>query len=200
MLCAGLTTWSPLLRAGTGPGKKVAIVGIGGLGHFALLWASALGAETYAISHSPSKKEDALKLGAKEFISTSDKDWAKKWEFTFDFVLNTADMTHTFNLTEYMSTLAVNGTFHNVGLPDKPLPQMMAQDFMSNGSHISGSHIGSRPEALAMLKLASEKNIKPFVETISISEKGCKEAVERVKKNEVRYRFSLVGFDEAFGN
>jgi len=200
MLCAGLTTYSPLVRANTGPGKKVAVVGIGGLGHFGVLWANALGAEVYAISHSPSKKDDALKLGAKEFISTADKDWAKKWEFTFDFILNTADMTHTFNMTEYMSTLAVNGTFHNVGLPDEPLPQIMAQDFMSNGSKIGGSHIGSRPEALAMLKLASEKNIKPMIETIDISEKGCKEAVERVQKNDVHYRFSLVGFEKAFGN
>ena len=113
-----------------------------------------MGAETYAISHSPSKKEDALALGAKEFISTADKDWAKPWAFTFDFILNTADMTNEFNLTEYMSTLAVNGTFHNVGLPDKPLPALMAQDFAPNGANIGGSHIGSRPEVLKMLKLA----------------------------------------------
>ena len=126
----------------------------GGLGHFGILWANALGADTYAISHTPDKKEDALALGAKEFISTEEKDWAKPWAFTFDFILNTADMTHKFNLTEYMSTLAINGTFHNVGLPDKPLPQLMAQDFTSNGSNIGGSHLGSRPEMLSMLKLA----------------------------------------------
>lgn len=170
----------------------------GGLGHFGLLWANALGAETYALSHTPGKKEDALKLGAKEFICTADKDWSKKWAFTFDFILNAADMTHEFKLSDYMSTLAVNGTFHNVGLPDKPLPQMMAQDFAPNGAAISGSHIGSRPEMIAMLKLASEKSIKPMIETMDISEKGCKEAVERVKTNDVRYRFSLVNFDKAF--
>ncbi|KAA6406807.1 MAG: alcohol dehydrogenase (NADP+) [Lasallia pustulata] len=198
MMCAGLTTWSPLVRAHTGPGKKVAILGIGGLGHFGLLWASALGAETYAISHTANKKEDALKLGAKEFICTQDKDWAKKWAFTFDFILNSADMTHEFNLSDYMSTLAVNGVFHNVGLPDKPLPQIMAQDFAPNGAAISGSHIGSRPEMVSMLKLASEKGIKPMIETLDVSEKGCKEAVERVKANEVRYRFALVNFDKAF--
>ena len=126
----------------------------GGLGHFGLLWANALGAETYAISHTPDKKEDALALGAKEFICSKDKDWAKPWAFTFDFILNTADMTNEFNLKDYMSTLAVNGTFHNVGLPDKPLPQMMAQDFAANGSKIGASHLGNRPEMLAMLKLA----------------------------------------------
>ncbi|KAI9716653.1 MAG: hypothetical protein M1812_005191 [Candelaria pacifica] len=200
MLCAGLTSYSPLVRAGAGPGKKIAVLGIGGLGHYGLLWSNALGAETYAISHSPHKKEDALKLGAKEFICTQDKDWAKPWAFTFDFILNTADMTHEFNLSEYMGTLAVNGTFHNVGLPDQPLPAMMAQDFAPNGSKIGGSHIGCRPEALAMLKLASEKNIKSWVETIDISEKGCKEAVERVKKNDVHYRFTLVNYDKAFPN
>ena len=175
-----------------------------------------MGAEVYAISHSPSKKDDALALGAREFISTADKDWAKPWAFTFDFILNTADMTHEFNLTEYMSTLAVNGTFHNVGLPDKPLPSLMAQDFAPNGANIGGSHIGSRPEMLKMLKLArfvyrlsdanksfsdivdSDHNLKPYIETIPISEKGCKEAVERVKENKVRYRFTLVDYDKAF--
>ena len=171
----------------------------GGLGHFALLWASALGAEVYAVSHSPDKKEDALKLGAKEFICTEDKDWAKPWAFTFNFMLNTADMTHTFNLQDYMSTLAVNGEFHNVGLPDKPLPQMMAQDFAPNGAKIGGSHIGSRPEMLAMLKLASEKEIHPMIETLELSAEGCKEAVEKVKVNDVRYRFTLTNYEKVFG-
>ena len=162
------------------------------------MWAKALGADVYAISHSPNKEADAKALGAKEFISTQDKDWAKKWAFTFDFILNTADMTHTFNLQEYMSTLAVNGTFHNVGLPDEPLPKMMAQDFAPNGATIGGSHIGSRPEMIQMLDLAAKNNIEPYVETIDISEAGCKEAVERVKTNKVRYRFTLVNYDKAF--
>ena len=108
-------------------------------------------------------------------------------------------MTHTFNLTEYMSTLAVNGTFHNVGLPDQPLPQLKAQDMAPNGAAISTSHIGSRPEILAMLKLASDKNIKSWIQTIDISAEGCKEAVEKVKVNNVRYRFTLVNYDKAFG-
>jgi len=200
MLCAGLTTFSPLLRAGVGPGKKVAVLGIGGLGHFGLLWASALGAETYAISHSPSKKEDALKLGAKEFICTDKQNWAEPWAFTFDFILNTADMTHEFNIQEYMSTLNINGTFHHVGLPDKPLPEMKAQDFAPNGAKMGGSHIGSRPEMIKMLELASTRNIKPIVQTIDVSEEGCHEAVTKVKANKVRYRFTLVNFDKAFPN
>ena len=217
MLCAGITTFSPLLRSKTGPGKKVAVLGMyvpistpsswpytvltpssGGLGHFGLLWASALGAETYAISHSPDKKKDALALGAKEFICTQDKDWAKPWAFTFDFILNAADMTHTFDLPTYMSTLNVNGEFHNVGLPDEPLPQIKAQAFAPNGAKIGGSHIGSRPEMIKMFELASQQKIKPMVETLDVSEEGCKEAVERVKVNDVRYRFTLVNFDKAF--
>ena len=138
-------------------------------------------------------------MGAKEFIVTSEKDWAKKYAFEFDFILNSADMTHTFNIQEYMSTLNVNGEFHNVGLPDKPLPTMMAQDFAPNGAKMGGSHIGNRPEMLAMLKLASEQNIKPYIETLDIGEKGCAEAVERVSKNDVRYRFTLTGYEKAFG-
>jgi len=197
-MCAGLTTYSPLVRAGVGPGKRVAILGIGGLGHFGLLWAKALGAEVWALSHSPNKKPEALKLGADHFVSTKDENWAKSLAFKFNFILNCADMTSEFDLGVYMSTLAVNGEFHNVGLPDKPLPELKAQDFSPNGSKIAGSHIGSKVEALAMLKLASEKNIHPMIETIDISEEGCKKAVEKVKTNDVRYRVTLTGFRKAF--
>lgn len=98
-----------------------------------------------------------------------------------------------------MGTMKVWGRFHNVGLPDSPLPQMKAQLFAPNGSCIGASHIGNRPEMNAMLKLASEKNIKTWVETLEISEKGCKEAVTRVKDNDIRYRFTLTGFDKVFG-
>ncbi|KAI9746366.1 MAG: hypothetical protein M1818_000078 [Claussenomyces sp. TS43310] len=198
MMCAGLTVYSPLVRAGTGPGKKVAIVGIGGLGHYALLWANALGAEVYAISHTPSKKEDALKLGAHHFIDSNTKDWVKDHALTFDFILNCSDMTNKMDVAGMLSTLKVNCVFNNVGLPDAPLPELKAQAFASNGSRIGTSHIGCRTEALAMLKLASEKNIQPYIETIDISEAGCKEAVEKVKTNDVRYRLTLTGFDKAF--
>lgn len=120
MMCAGLTTYSPLVRAGVGPGKKVAILGIGGLGHFGLLWARALGAEVWALSHSQEKKADALELGADHFVCTRQQDWAKDLAFTFNFILNCADMTHEFDLPTYMSTLAVMGEFHNVSLPSLP--------------------------------------------------------------------------------
>ncbi|KAI1801244.1 GroES-like protein [Daldinia bambusicola] len=200
MLCAGLTVYSPLVRAGIGPGKKVAIVGLGGLGHFAVMFANALGAEVTVISHSPNKKDDALKLGAKHFVSSGEKDWAKPLAFAFDFAINAADVTDQFDLGAYVSILKVGGRFHQVGLPDAPFEGVTAQIFAANGSSLGANHIGSRPECLAMLKLAAEKKLFPTVETIPVSEKGCAEAIERVNKNDVRYRFTLVDYDKAFGS
>lgn len=199
MLCAGLTTWSPLVRAGVGKGQQVGVVGLGGLGYFAVLWASALGAEVTVISHSPHKKDDALKLGAQHFVSSGEEGWAKPLAFKFDFLLNTADMTNEFNLADYLSTLKVGKHFHQVGLPDKPIQDLKPQMFMSNGSSIGASHIGNRPECLDMLRFAAEKKLSPMVETLPVGEKGCAEAIERVNKNKVHYRFTLVDYDKAFG-
>lgn len=108
-------------------------------------------------------------------------------------------MTDTFDLKTYMSTLKVGGEFHMVGLPDKPLPEMMAFQFTTNAAKLTGSHIGNHQEMEAMLKLAAEKDVRPWVEKIDLSEKGCKEAVERVKVNDVRYRFTLTGYEKVFG-
>lgn len=127
-----------------------------------------------------------------------EKDRANPLAIKFDFILNASDMASEFPMDEYLSTLNVQGEFHNVGLPDKPMPEIKAQAFLSNRCKIAGSHIGSRPEMLAMLKLASEHNIKPWIETILISELGCKEAVEKVYKNDIRYRVTLTDFDKAF--
>lgn len=171
---------------------------MGGLGHFAVMWANALGAEVTVISHSPDKKEDALKLGAKHFVLSNDENWAKPLAFKFDFVLNSADMTHKFKLDDYLSILKVNCQFHQVGLPDEGI-NLQPQQFMPNGSSIGASHIGSRPECLAMLKLAAEKKLFPIVETTPISEDGCAKAVEAVKNNKVRYRYTLTDYDKQFG-
>lgn len=187
------------MRAGVVPGKKVAVCGIGGLGHLGVQWAVALGAETYALTHSPDKVEDIKKLGAREAIVTKEKGWAEKWAFAFDFILNCSDMTDRFDLKTYLSTLKVSGEFHMVGLPDQPLPEMMAQTFAGNAAKLTGNHLGNNQEMNDMLKLAADKGIKAWVEAIDISEKGCKEAVERVKENKVHYRFTLTGFDAAFG-
>ena len=103
-------------------------------------------------------------------------------------------------MSAYMSTLKVNGTFHSVGIPDCPYPPINTGLFAPNGTKLGGSHIGNRPEMLAMFKLASEKKIKPYIETVPISEQGCKEVVERVNRNDVRFRFTLIDYDKAFPN
>ena len=177
----------------------MAVCGIGGLGHLGLQWSVALGAETYAFTHSPHKVDDIKKLGAKEAIVTADENWAEPWAFHFDFILNCSDMTNVFDLKTYMSTLKVGGEFHMVGLPDEPLPEMMAFNFAANAAKLTGSHIGNHQEMDAMFKLAAGEDVRPWVETIDISEKGCKEAVERLKENKVHYRFALVDFGKAFG-
>jgi len=200
MLCAGLTTYSPLVRNGCGPGKNVAVVGLGGLGHFAVLWAKALGADVTVLSHTANKKEDAIKMGAKHFVLTTEKKWAEPLAFTFDLIINDADMTNEFDMNEYLSTLVVHGRFWNVGLPDKPFPEITGFSFAPNGAIIGGSHIGCRKEMKAMLQLAADKNIKSWIEEIPISEAGLKEAFERVKSNDVRYRFCMTQYDKAFGN
>ncbi|KAH0389870.1 hypothetical protein KCU89_g16066, partial [Aureobasidium melanogenum] len=104
-----------------------------------------------------------------------------------------------FNLDDYFSTLKVWGKFHMVGFGDKPIPTLMAQQFAGNGCSIGASHIGNRPEMEAMLELASKQNIKSWVETVDISEEGCKSALERLSKNDIKYRFTLVNFDKVFG-
>lgn len=172
----------------------------GGLGHFAVMFAAAMGAEVYVLSHSPDKEKDARELGAKEFILTEKEDWSKPWAFTFDFMLNTADATNKFDIASYLSTLNVNGEMHHVGLPDAALPQIKAQMFAPNGCKMGGSHIGSRPEMFKMLQLVSEKKLKPRIETIPISEAGCAEAVVGVDENKVRYRYTLTDYDKAFPN
>ncbi|RYP51325.1 hypothetical protein DL768_003329 [Monosporascus sp. mg162] len=106
MLCAGLTVWRPLVRAGVGKGQQGGIVGLGGLSHFAVLRASALGAEVTVVSHSPHKKDDALKLETKRFVCSGEEGWAKPLAFKFDLLFNTVDMANEFNLAEYLSRLS----------------------------------------------------------------------------------------------
>jgi len=199
MMCAGLTVYSPLVRNGVGPGKKVAILGMGGLGHFAVMFAVALGAEVTVLSHTPDKEKDALKMGAKHFVLTTEKDWNKPLAFEFDMILSCNDMVNLLNIDDYLSCLVVHGRWWNCGLPDKPFPEITGFSFAPNGAIIGGSHIGCRKELLAMLQLVSENNIESWIETIPISEAGLKEAVTRLKENDVRYRFVVTDFDKAFG-
>jgi alcohol dehydrogenase (NADP+) len=176
MLCAGLTAFSPLVRNGCGPGKKVGIVGLGGIGHFGVLFAKALGATVYAISRSHSKEADAFKLGADGFIATEDKEWTKPHKMSFDLIVNTASGSDGFDLNAYLSLLDVHARWVSVGLPEGEGQEVKSHMFMSNGCLIGASHLGSRKEMLRMLRLAADKGIQPWVEEIPISEEGCKEA------------------------
>jgi len=142
MLCAGITVYSPLKRNGAGPGKKVGIVGIGGLGHFGIQFSKALGAETWAISRSHAKEADAKKLGADGFIATEDKDWAKPHEMTFDLIVMTANSNENFDLSSYLSLLDVHGKYIMVGLAEGDGQKIKAFDLIGNGCLI-----GSRYEA-----------------------------------------------------
>ncbi|QSZ30868.1 hypothetical protein DSL72_000426 [Monilinia vaccinii-corymbosi] len=199
LLCAGLTAYSPLVRNGAGPGKKVGIVGLGGIGHFAVMFAKALGAETWVISRTHAKEADAKKMGADGFLATADKDWNKDHLMTFDLIINTASSTSGSNFPEYLAILNVHGRWVSVGIPDGQGQIIDNSQLVKNGVLVGGSHLGSRKEALAMLDLAAEKGIKSWVETIEIGEEGLKTALTRLHNNDVKYRFTLVGYDECFG-
>jgi alcohol dehydrogenase (NADP+) len=146
----------------------VGIVGIGGLGHLALQWTVALGAEAYALTHSPSKKDDCKKLGAKDVILTTDEKWLESWKAKFDCIMNCADVTDKFDMASYLSLLKPGREFHMVGIPDKPLPEMSAGIFAGGAPKLTGSHLGNHQEMEALLKLAAEKNVKPWVEVLDI--------------------------------
>ncbi|KAF3914972.1 hypothetical protein ABW20_dc0110530 [Dactylellina cionopaga] len=200
MLCAGITVYSPLVRNGAGPGKKVGVVGIGGLGHFGIMFAKALGAEVWAISRSEAKKEDALKLGADGYIATGASDnWNEEHEFSFDMIISTANSTENFDLGKYLSLMKIHGKFIMVGLAPGDGQKVSAFDLLGNGCFIGASHLGSRKEMLDMLDLAAEKGLKSWSELISISAQGCKDGVLRLQKNDVRYRFVLTDYEKEFG-
>lgn len=198
MLCAGITVYSPLKRFGAGPGKKVGIVGIGGLGHYGVLFAKALGAEVWAISRTRSKEADARKMGADGFLATSEKGWNEPHKMTFDLIVNTASGSSDFALNEYLSMLDVHGRWNSVGLPGGEGSAIRNQDFIDNGCFIGTTHLGSRKEMLEMLQLAADKGIKSWVEEIPLSSEGLKQAMGNIQNSSVRYRSCMTKYDEAF--
>ncbi|EKM52138.1 uncharacterized protein PHACADRAFT_151139 [Phanerochaete carnosa HHB-10118-sp] len=191
MLCGGLTVFSPLRTNGAGPGKKVGIIGIGGLGHFAILFAKGLGAEVYAFTHTKDKMQDAKELGADHVIDTTQKDFAQSLQGKLDLIVTTMDATPQLPIKDFLGMLYVHGRLVNVGIPDmdKPLPTLHAFDLVPNGAYIGGSHVGSKKECLEMLKLAAEKGIKPWIQEMPM--KDAKAAIEAVGNNTVRYRCVL---------
>ncbi|CRK31484.1 hypothetical protein BN1723_018452, partial [Verticillium longisporum] len=188
MLCAGLTAYSPLVRNGAGPGKKVGIVGIGGIGHFGVLFAKALGAEVWAISRSRSKEEDSLKMGADGYIATAEENWNEKHKMSFDLIVNTASSSEGFDLSTYLTLLDVHGKWVSVGLPGGGGFEVRNQDFLPNGCFIGSSHLGSRRETLEMLDLAAEKKL--FRRRRRASSSGSANTRSRARRRVAVFRFT----------
>jgi alcohol dehydrogenase (NADP+) len=186
LLCAGITSYAPLRRRGAGPGKKIAIVGLGGLGHMAVKFAKALGSEVTVLSQSWKKREDALRLGADHFFATSDAGTFEQLANQFDLILNT--VSAGIDVDAYLSLLALGGELVNVGAPAEPL-SLNVFSMLANRRSFSGSLIGGIRETQEMLNFCSTKQIWPEIEIISFEEINV--AFERVLSSDVRYRFVL---------
>ncbi|KAG9893189.1 GroES-like protein, partial [Aureobasidium melanogenum] len=191
MLCGGVTVYSPLVRNGCGPGKTVGIVGVGGLGHFGVLFAKALGADrVVGISRKNDKRDDVLKLGGDKYIATGeDKDWATENARTLDLIICTVS-SEKMPMSEYLSLLKVGGTFIQVGAPDGGnLPPINAFTLIGNGIKVGGSLIGTPQEIEEMLQLAADKGIKPWIEVRPMKEAN--QAIIDFEEGLPRYRFVL---------
>ena len=186
LLCAGITTYSPLRHVGVKKGDKVAVVGLGGLGHMAVKFAASFGAEVTMLSSSPSKEADAKKLGAHHFVLTSDKKKLDEVKNHFDVILNTVSAPHDYGT--YLELLTTNGTMIVVGAPPKA-SEVSAFTLIMKRRSIIGSLIGGIAETQEMLDYCAEHNIVSEVEVIDISDVN--EAYERMLKNDVKYRFVI---------
>ncbi|MEP6675617.1 MAG: NAD(P)-dependent alcohol dehydrogenase [Ferruginibacter sp.] len=186
LLCAGITTYSPLRHWKVGKGQKVGVLGLGGLGHMGVKLAVSFGAEVTMLSHSPSKEADAKRLGAHHFLLTSDKEQFKAAAGSFDFILNTVSAVHDYN--SYLGLLRTNGVMVCVGAPPEPIITP-AFNLIMNRKSIGGSLIGGIPETQEMLDYCAEHNIVSDVEVIAI--KDINEAYERMLKGDVKYRFVI---------
>ncbi|TCI99611.1 NAD(P)-dependent alcohol dehydrogenase [Aeromicrobium sp. IC_218] len=186
LLCAGITTYAPLRRWGAGPGRKVAVVGLGGLGHMAVKIAHALGAEVTVLSQSLKKQEDGLRLGADAYFATSDPSTFEHLAGTFDLIVNT--VSAVIDVDAYLGLLAVDGTLVNVGAPAEPL-SLNAMSLISARRSYAGSMIGGIALTQEMLDFCGEHGIGAEVEVIDAAQVN--EAYERVLASDVRYRFVI---------
>ena len=192
MLCAGVTMYSPLRNNGCGPGKTVGIVGVGGLGHFGILFAKAMGADkVVGISRKNDKRDEVLALGADEYIATDDEEgWAKKHARSLDLIISTVSSSRM-PFTGYISLLKVGGDLIQVGAPDGGnLPPLNAFTIIGGQCKVGGSLIGSPGEIREMLDLAVEKGVKPWVQTRPMSDAN--QAVQDMIAGKARYRYVLV--------
>ncbi|PLT50771.1 NAD(P)-dependent alcohol dehydrogenase [Bacillus amyloliquefaciens] len=186
LLCAGITTYSPLKHWNAGPGKKVAIVGMGGLGHLAVQFAHALGAEVTVLSRSMNKKDEALEFGADHYFATSDPDTFTELAGRFDLILNT--VSANLDVDAYLSLLRIDGTLVNVGAPAKP-DSYSVFSLITGRRSIAGSLVGGIPQTQEMLDFAAEHGIAPKIEVIPANQVDA--AYERVLQSDVRYRFVI---------
>jgi len=186
LLCAGITTYSPMRRWGDIKGKKVGVVGLGGLGHMGVKFARAFGARVFVFTTSPGKKEDALRLGADEAVVSRNADEMKKHIGSFDFILDTVSADHDINA--YINLLGRDGNITLVGAPEKPLA-VSAFALLFGRHSLSGSIIGGIAETQEMLDFCGKNNITADVEVIPIQKVN--EAYERLVKSDVKYRFSI---------
>jgi uncharacterized zinc-type alcohol dehydrogenase-like protein len=186
LLCAGITTYSPLKFANVKPGDKVAVAGLGGLGHMAVKFAAAMGAEVAMLSTSSSKAKDAKKLGAHQFVLSTDKEQMKKYESYFTVVVDTVSADHDYEI--YLKLLDLHGKLLVVGLP-KDEPHVNPFELIRNRRSIIGSMIGGTVETQEMLDFCAEKNIIADVEVIPMHQ--INEAYERLLKSDVKYRFVI---------
>jgi alcohol dehydrogenase (NADP+) len=186
LLCAGITTYSPLRRWKVGKGTKVGVLGLGGLGHMGVKLAVAMGAEVTMLSHSPSKAADAKRLGAHKFVLTSDAEQTKPLANYFDFILDTVSAEHDYNF--YLGMLQTDGIMVCVGAPP-PAPPLGIFNLIFQRRSIAGSLIGGIPETQEMLDYCAEHNIVSDVEVIAM--RDINEAYERMLKGDVRYRFVI---------
>jgi uncharacterized zinc-type alcohol dehydrogenase-like protein len=186
LLCAGITTYSPLRRWKVGKGQKVGIVGLGGLGHMGLKFAHAFGAHTVLFTTSPGKTEDARRLGADEVVVSRDQEEMKKHADSFDFILDTVSAQHDINA--YLSLLKRDGTLTLVGAPSEPLP-VASFNLIFKRRQFSGSLIGGIAETQEMLDFCGEHGIVCDIEKISIDQINT--AYERLLKSDVKYRFVI---------
>ncbi|MGO9095551.1 MAG: NAD(P)-dependent alcohol dehydrogenase [Bryobacteraceae bacterium] len=186
VLCAGITTYSPMRHWGVAKGKKVGVVGLGGLGHMGVKFADALGAHVVVFTTSPNKKEDALRLGADEVVVSRNAGEMQKHAGSFDFILDAVSADHDINA--YIQLLRRDGTITLVGAPAKPLP-VAAFALLFGRRSLSGSLIGGIPETQEMLDFCGAHHITADVEVIPIQKVN--EAYERLLKSDVKYRFSI---------
>lgn len=189
MLCGGVTVFAPLKQNGVGPGKRVGIIGVGGLGHMGIMFARALGADkVYAISRNDSKKADAIQMGADDLIATEQEGWSEKFKNSLDVIVCTVS-SPKMPFTEYLNLLDVGGSFVQVGAPDEALPPVLPFALIMKKVSIKGSLIGSPAEIRDMFKVAAAQKVRPWVQQRPMAEAN--KVIVDFEEGLPRYRYVL---------